>query len=96
MYSCKQGRCSRTSPRQPVAAPTHSNDARTRIPHVYTPSSRLLRRDGLDVEDGAEEVLDDGGLALLAGLLDGLDLLVGLLGRLVLGLLVAPAMLRGG
>jgi hypothetical protein len=59
----------------------------------------VLRRSGLgggngvDVEDGAEEVLDDLSLSLLASLLDALDLLLGFLVGLGLGLLVALAVL---
>lgn len=49
---------------------------------------------GLDLKDGVEQVLDDLGLALLAGLLDALDLSVGLLVGLVLGLLVTLAVLH--
>lgn len=55
--------------------------------------SGLVRGDGVDVEDGAEEVLDDLSLSLLASLLDALDLLLGFLVGLGLGLLVALAVL---
>ena len=48
---------------------------------------------GLDLEHGLEQVLDDLGLALLAGLLDLLDARVGLLVGLVLGLLVSLVVL---
>lgn len=48
----------------------------------------------LDLKDGVEQVLDDLGLTLLAGLLDALDLSVGLLVGLVLGLLVTLAVLH--
>jgi hypothetical protein len=53
-------------------------------------------RDGLDIKDSAKEVLDDLGLSLLSGFLNLLDLLLGLLVRLVLGLLITLAVLFGG
>ena len=56
---------------------------------------RGRRGHGLDLEDGLEQVLDDLGLALLAGLLDLLDPGVGLPVGLVLGLLVALVVLYG-
>lgn len=55
--------------------------------------SGLVWGDGVDVEDGAEEVLDDLSLSLLASLLDALDLLLGFLVGFGLGLLVALAVL---
>lgn len=55
----------------------------------------MVRSNRLDVEDGAEEVLNDLGLALLAGFLDTLDLSLGVLVSLGLGLLVALAVLHG-
>lgn len=56
---------------------------------------RLRRggRNGLNLEDGGQEVLDDGVLVLLARSIDLLDLLLGILARLVLGGLVSLAVL---
>lgn len=55
----------------------------------------MVRGNRLDVEDSAEEVLNDLGLALLASFLDTLDLSLGILVSLGLGLLVALAVLHG-
>lgn len=52
-----------------------------------------LRGSRLGLQNGREQVLDHTGLSLLPSLLDGLDFLLRLLVRLVLGLLVAFAML---
>lgn len=51
-------------------------------------------RNGVDVENSAEEVLDDSSLALLTSLLDALDLSLGVLVGFGLGLLVALAVLH--
>jgi hypothetical protein len=68
------------------------------IINTVTPSgnrSRFGGRDRLDVENSAEEVLNDLSLALLTSLLDALDLSLGLLVGFGLGLLVALAVLHG-
>ena len=68
--------------------------ARSIYVRTRTASLGGRRGHGLDLEDGLEQVLDDLGLALLAGLLDLLDPGVGLLVGLVLGLLVALVVLH--
>lgn len=50
-------------------------------------------RNGLDIEDSTEKLLNDLVLALLASVLDDLDLLLGVLACFSLGLLVALAVL---
>jgi hypothetical protein len=54
----------------------------------------MLSRGRFRLQHCLEEILHNLGLTLLASLLNGLDLLIGLLVRLVLGLLVALAMLH--
>lgn len=57
-------------------------------------STQTSRSHGLHLEHGVQEVLNHGVLVLLARLLDHLDLLLGLLVRLLLGGLVALAVLQ--
>lgn len=71
-----------------------SSRSHYRISSTVQASSSLGGGDRLDVENGAEQVLDNVALALLAGLLNLLDLLLCLLVGLVLGLRVALAVLQ--
>lgn len=82
---------------------TPNSAAPAMVPAATSLKSRLVpfaqrsgrcRRHGLDIEDGAKEVLDDVGLSLGAGLLDDLDLLLCILVGLGLGLCVALAVLH--
>lgn len=74
----------------------------TRVPtscHTVPNQSRMAylslgRRYRLDVEHSAQQVVDHLALVLLASLLDLLDLGLGLLVRLLLGLLVSLGVLE--
>lgn len=67
----------------------HAHDHHKPRRHPSLSPSSLGRRHGVDPNDAAEQVLDDLVLMFLPGLLDLADLALGLLVRLVLGLLVA-------
>lgn len=66
---------------------------RNSYPRPSTLVSCLTRGNRLNVKDSTEEVLNNLGLALLAGLLDTLDLLLGVAVGFVLGLFITLAVL---